>query len=88
MCELTPEQQSQLDAAMAADAGLADGLRPLLAGDFGAEARDLMLGCLSRRFAGGWPDRTVPLLALADAIDLARSGADAACPKSWPRKGK
>lgn len=41
MCELTAEQQRQLEARMAADPGLAQGLAPLLAGRFGADARDL-----------------------------------------------
>ncbi len=76
MCKLTPEQQRQLDALMTADEGLADGLRPLLDGDFGTEARDLMVRCLSRRFAGGWSVRAVPLLALGDAMRFARSQAD------------
>ncbi len=87
MCELTAEQQRQLDAAMAADIGLADGLRPLLAGEFGADARDLLVCCLSRRFAGGWPDRAVPLLALADAIELARVGGTTSGQRCCPREG-
>ena len=45
---LTVEQQRQLEARMAADPGLAEGLAPLLDGRFGADARELMLRCLSR----------------------------------------
>jgi hypothetical protein len=71
MCELTAEQQRQLEARMAADPGLAQGLAPLLAGRFGADARDLVLCCLSRRLAAGWSIDVAPLLALTDATQIA-----------------
>ncbi len=71
MCELTAEQQRQLEARMAADPGLAQGLAPLLAGRFGADARDLVLCCLSRRLAAGWSIDVAQLLALTDATQIA-----------------
>jgi hypothetical protein len=46
MCALNAEQQAQLDQLLASDPGLARSLRPLLAGEFGLEARDLLLGSL------------------------------------------
>jgi hypothetical protein len=67
------------DRRAAAPAGGADGRRPragqglapLLAGRFGADARDLVLCCLSRRLAAGWSIDVAPLLALTDATQIA-----------------
>lgn len=71
---------------MAVDPGLAEGLAPLLDGRFGADTRRLVLSCLSRRLTGGWSMDTAPLLALADAMDLASSGTKASQPGSSPRE--
>jgi hypothetical protein len=76
MCELNAEQQAQLDQLLASDPGLARGLRPLLAGEFGLEARDLLLRSLSRRLATGTAMRTALVLALADAMRIARGEHD------------
>lgn len=75
MCVLTARQQRHLDAQMGADPTLAEGLAPLLERRFGSHAREMMLRCLARRFAGGWPVGMVPLLALADALRLAHTQA-------------
>lgn len=76
MCELNAEQQAQLDQLLASDPGLARGLHPLLAGEFGLEARDLLLRSLSRRLAAGTAMRTALVLALADAMRIARGEHD------------
>jgi hypothetical protein len=55
---------------------LANGLRPLLAGEFGIEARDLLLRSLSRRLAAGTSMRSALVLALADAMRIARGERD------------
>ncbi len=84
MCVLTAEQQRQLDAQMAADPGLAEGLGPLLDGSFGKAARELVLRCLSLRMTAGWPVNTATLLALADALRLADSQAAESLPSGAP----
>jgi hypothetical protein len=58
--------------------GLANGLRPLLAGEFRIEARDLVLRSLSQRLAAGTSMRTALVLALADAMRIARGERDEA----------
>jgi hypothetical protein len=55
---------------------LANGLRPLLAGEFGIEAPDLVLRALSQRLAAGTSMRTALVLALADAMRIARRERD------------
>jgi len=76
MCELNADQQAQLDELLASDPGLASGLRPLLDGEFGLEARDLPLRSLSRRLAAGSSMRAALVLALADAMRIARGEHD------------
>jgi hypothetical protein len=76
MCELTAEQQSQLDELLAIDPAVASGLHPLLHSDYGVRARELALCCLSRRLASGSPMRPAVLLALADAMRSARGDYD------------
>jgi hypothetical protein len=49
---------------------------PLLAGEFGIEARDLLLRSLSQRLAAGTSMRTTLVLALADAMRIARGERD------------
>jgi len=71
---------------MAVDPGLAEGPAPLPDGRFGTDARKLVLRCLSRRLAAGWSTYTAPLLALADAMDLARSGTEVSDLSSSPRE--
>ena len=79
-CALTREQQGRLHELLASDPGLAGGLRPLLAGDFGADARDLFLACLSRRLVAVSRMRAALLLALADAMRCASGGTHRATP--------
>jgi hypothetical protein len=76
VCGLSAERQTQLDQLLAGDPGWANGLRPLLAGEFGIEARDLLLRSLSQRLAAGPSMRTALLLALANAMRIARSERD------------
>jgi hypothetical protein len=76
MCELTADQQGQLDRLLASDPGLAGGVRPLLDGEFGIEARELLLCHLSRRMAAGRSMRPALVLALADAMRSARGDQD------------
>jgi hypothetical protein len=76
MCELTADQQGQLDRLLASDPGLAEGVRPLLDGEFGIEARELLLCHLSRRLAAGRSMRAALVLALADAMRFARGEQD------------
>jgi hypothetical protein len=71
MCELNAEQQAQLDQPLDSAPGLASGLRPLLAGEFGLEARDLLLRFLSVQAAPGTSMRAAFVPALADAIRIA-----------------
>jgi hypothetical protein len=76
MCQLNAEQQAQLDELLASDPSLASGLRPLLDGEFGLEARDLLLRSLSQRLAAGTSMRPALVLALADAMRTARGEHD------------
>jgi hypothetical protein len=76
MCELTADQPGQLDRLLASDSGLARGVRPLLDGEFGIEARELLLCHLSQRLAAGSSIRAALVLALADAMRSARGEQD------------
>ena len=76
MRELTADQQGQLDRLLGSDPGLAGGVRPLLDGEFGIEARDLLLCHLSQRLADGSSMRAALVLALADAMRFARGEQD------------
>jgi hypothetical protein len=76
--ELTAEQQEQLDQLLAVDPGLANGLSPLVAGEFGIEARDLLLRSLSQRLAAGTSTRTALVLALVEAMRIAHGERDEA----------
>jgi hypothetical protein len=74
--ELPADQQRQLDELLASDPGLAMGLRPLLDGEDGPDARALVLHHLSRRLDAGTPIRAALVLALADAMRFARDDYD------------
>jgi hypothetical protein len=76
VCDLTADQQGQLDRLLASDPGLATGVRPLLDGEFGLQARELLLCHLPERLAAGSSIRAALVLALADAIRSARGERD------------
>jgi hypothetical protein len=91
VCTLNADQRRQLDEAFAADAGLAAGLRPLLDGEFGVQARDLVLSNLARRLAAGDTVQAALLPALAEAMRVARGeggGASGSPAQESDRAGK
>jgi hypothetical protein len=76
MHELSNAESAALDAALRSDPDLEEQLHPLLRGEFGYEARSLVLSCLAARLQQGAVADGALIPALADALHAARDDYD------------
>lgn len=76
MHELSITENAALDAVLRSDPDLEEQLHPLLEGEFGYEARRLVLTCLAARLQQGAVADGALIPALADALHAARNDFD------------
>ncbi len=76
MSNLSAQDAAAVEAALESDPERAAALGPLLAGEYGIPARDLVLCALAERLGRGFSLRAALIPALAQALHIARAGAD------------
>jgi len=76
MSDLAAQDAAAVEAALESHPDVAAGLAPLLRGECGIPARELVLRCLAKRLDRGLPLRAALIPALAEALRAARAEAD------------
>lgn len=76
MPDLTEKDAAIVEAALQGHPDVAVGLGPLLRGECGIAARELVLRCLAKRLDRGVSLRGALMPALAEALRVARAVAD------------